>query len=358
MLFMVSILMAAYAIPLYPEEPAGRQKAPGGSRTAVVPAGAPFYTPDTKLGFGLYVITCIEQEDSSRKAGEISLFCTATQEMQASVGVMPEVYFGDGGFKFSGYLEANRYPGSFWGIGPGTEDEEMESYEPIGLKMEASFLKRIADGFFAGPRIAYSWSDITPEGPRLSSVPGGRGSIDVGVGFALNFDTRDSPFYPREGFLIDLAAESYRKDLGSGSDFYLIEADLRHYAAVFGEAVLALQGRLQISGGKVPFQALPSLGGNGIMRGYQAGRYVDKTSLAAQAELRFPLVARLGGAVFFGAGDVRPSLAGYAFEELKASAGAGLRFILDRERQITARIDVGITAEGSPGVYVLVKEAF
>ncbi|MFQ3621028.1 MAG: BamA/TamA family outer membrane protein [Spirochaetales bacterium] len=328
----------------------------------VIPAFAPYYTPDTRLGMGVYLILCKESGEEEAgaahqgKTNEISLFFTGTQNLQVSVGVQPELYFSKGQYRVSGYMEVSRYPGSFWGIGSSTESEQKEGYEPVYGILKGSLYRRLGSTLYVGPRVGYKYIDIETN-EALSMLRGGQGSTVTGFGMGGVYDSRNSPFYPTQGLWAESFVEIYQKAWGSDWDFGFAQLDLRGYFPVGEEGVLALQAKLQASWGEVPFLSLPSLGGSMIMRGYPLGRFQDTNSIAFQGEYRFPLLGRLGGVVFFGAGDVQPTFGEYSFSSLKLVGGGGLRLLLDPKRRIHARLDVGVTAEGL-GIYVLVKEAF
>jgi len=110
--------------------------------------------------------------------------------------------------------------------------------------------------------------------------------------------------------------------------------------------------------GDPPFQMLNKLGGSYWMRGYYEGRYRDKNMLTFQAEYRFPVVWRFGGAAFAGIGDVAEELDAFRFDEFKYSLGFGVRFMFDTQERINARLDIGFNTDGDMGIYALVLEAF
>ena len=93
------------------------------------------------------------------------------------------------------------------------------------------------------------------------------------------------------------------------------------------------------------------------MRGYYEGRYRDRQYLAGQAEYRFPLWWRIGGAAFAGMGDVAPDLGSFTFSSLKPSYGLGLRFMINKEEKVNIRLDYAWGKETS-GFYLEITEAF
>lgn len=336
-----------------------------GEGVSVVLAGAPFYTPDTQLGVGLYTILCFDSseviqgeggEAEQGKTDEMVLFFTGTQNLQVSIGIQPELYVSKDLYRIGGYFEISRYPGSYWGVGPHTVMQEEESYEPVSFVGKGSFYRKMSSFLYAGPRLSYRYSEIDP-GIALSRMEGGEGGSILGLGVGGVWDTRNNSFYPTSGYLAEGYVEHSSRVWASDMTFGFLHLDVRGYFSVGTEGVVALQGRFQSSWGDVPFLSYPSIGGSTSLRGYPMGRFQDRTSAFVQGEYRFPLWGKFGGVLFIGAGDVQPSWFSYHLSTLKLVGGMGLRFLLDPERRINARLDVGITSEGV-GVYLLVKEAF
>lgn len=137
-------------------------------------------------------------------------------------------------------------------------------------------------------------------------------------------------------------------------------ADLRQYAALpwSERQVLAFQVYSQISTAGVPFQAMPTLAGDGRMRGFFAGRFRDRDVALAQLEYRVEIWGRLGLAVFGGLGNVAARLSDLDLRHPKASGGGGVRVLLDRAQGINVRLDVGTTNTGDTNVYLALGEAF
>ena len=94
------------------------------------------------------------------------------------------------------------------------------------------------------------------------------------------------------------------------------------------------------------------------MRGLPAGRFTDVNSLALQGEYRFPIADFLAGTLFVSAGTVGSDVpALFSLVDDHYAGGAGLRYLVDREKHISVRIDFGFSEEGL-NVYFLFREAF
>jgi outer membrane protein assembly factor BamA len=103
---------------------------------------------------------------------------------------------------------------------------------------------------------------------------------------------------------------------------------------------------------------MAALGGSTSMRGYYDGRYRDRSQVVFQAEYRFPLIGRLGGAAFLSYGDVSPRLSQFDLLRFKYSYGTGLRFRVNPRERLNLRIDYGWGKGKSQGLYFTLGEAF
>ncbi len=119
---------------------------------------------------------------------------------------------------------------------------------------------------------------------------------------------------------------------------------------------MAVQARLQLASGDVPFYMLPTFGGEHSLRGVLEGRWRDRTALSFQAEYAMPLVWRLGVGVFGGAGQAAPRPDALAWERFVPAGGVGLRLTVDRADRVILRIDRGVS-RGSANWYLSIGEA-
>lgn len=100
------------------------------------------------------------------------------------------------------------------------------------------------------------------------------------------------------------------------------------------------------------------LGGPQLLRGYWTGRYRDRKALVFQAEYRFPVAGRFGGAAFAGTGVVGDGFNDIRTGNYKPSLGAGIRYLFDADSNLKLRLDIGFGEAGENGFYVTIKEAF
>ncbi|MBA7528169.1 hypothetical protein ES705_20352 [subsurface metagenome] len=302
-----------------------------------------------------------DPKGESQNLDTINGMIVYTQKNQFAAEASSEWFFGDDDYNLSALVGLYKYPGTFYGIGPDTSKGSGKEYTPIGFDLYCALKKAVLPNLYLGPVYDFSSVDIQDieSGSLLEAddVNGAGGTRVSGIGAQLTWDKRDSRSFSLKGLLIDLQTIIYRREIGSEEDFFQVNFDYRQFLRVYKEQVLAWQYIMKISGGSVPFRSLPPLGDSSIMRGYADNRYLDKIFSGFQAEYRFPVIWRFGGALFGSVGQVAPDLAGFSLTDLKLSGGGGLRFTVKQAPKTNIRIDYAFSSEG-PQIYITLGEAF
>ncbi|MFP4152368.1 MAG: BamA/TamA family outer membrane protein [Alkalispirochaeta sp.] len=289
-------------------------------------------------------------------------------------------------YRWDNAVYGNRAPGVYFGIGDDTDDMETYLAETVGV--ETTLSRRIVQNLFIGPLYQYEWTSIletdddgalsgpdwsgsgdsgserTVGGPETGgntgeeTILGSDGTTVVsGPGIAVIWDSTGGVFWPTRGARANGEIRTFSEITGSTSDFGLYSLRYVQYIPVAGRHVLAVQGRFHGSWGEVPFQHLPSIGGDGVMRGLLAGRYRDTVAAIAGAEYRVPVGRSLGVVAFGSVGQVGPDLGSMDMKELKSAVGLGFRVALNREQKLNLRIDIAVSPDGL-APYVNMGEAY
>jgi len=95
-------------------------------------------------------------------------------------------------------------------------------------------------------------------------------------------DTRPNRFYPLTGSLLDFTSDFFSEDLGSKYSFQAYRFTFNKYGSLSECRVLAYKLFLCGTGGSPEFYGNCIYGANNELRGYQAGRYVDRYMVATQ----------------------------------------------------------------------------
>lgn len=129
-----------------------------------------------------------------------------------------------------------------------------------------------------------------------------------GLGLVLQYDSRDNTFYPHKGLFFKAMVTYYDKNVGSTECLTHIDFNLRQYIPLYKELIFAWQFRTTWAATKkdalLPFQMLPTIGGQDLLRGVPRNMYRDDLMFALQGELRIPIWKYLKGCIFGGFGDV------------------------------------------------------
>ncbi len=109
-------------------------------------------------------------------------------------------------------------------------------------------------------------------------------------------DTRPNRFYPLKGSVIDFTGDFFAQDLGSKYSFQSYKFTFNKYASLTNKQVLAYNFHFCGTGGSPPFYGNCIYGANNELRGYTAGRYLDRFMWAnpARVSTGLAMAFRLG----------------------------------------------------------------
>lgn len=322
--------------------------------------GGPFYSSEAKFGLGLVAAAVYRTNpcDSACIPSNVSIYGDVSTSLLYSIGLSGNHISCDGGMRLSYDLDFVHFPTKFWGIG--YENCKLNSnetkYTEFSIRTKASALWRLSEGLYAGPTV-----DI--DHVRASKIKGDKAlwegqpltTTDIGVGIALDYDTRDNLTAPERGYLLSLEQKFFPRFLANGDhSFSLTEFSGNIYSPVWKGGTFAgrLHGRFTY--GKTPWTMLSSIGGSYTLRGYYENRYRDKNAIDLTAELRQRIWKRWGVAVWGGVGSVFRSK-GIKIRELLPNGGIGIRW--EFKKHVNVRLDYGF-GRGESGVVFNINEAF
>ncbi len=335
-----------------------KKKKPG-----VLVAPILFYLPETRLAFGAAgnFVFRLGKSDSSDRPSSISPVFIYTQNKQFKSLIDIDMYFKKGKYHLMAFLEFQKYPDKFFGIGSSVPEEQEEDFTPHIFWFEFTLMKKIKKHLDIGLQYdLYKLNMIEyEEGGLLArgDIPGSAGSLLSGIIFRAELDSRDNIFSPERGMFFKFSAGFYNKIIGSDFTYQDYRLDLRKYFPLFSNHVFAVRTIVETQTGTVPFHRLARMGGQYIMRGYFEGRYRDRNLAVLEAEYRLPLFWRFGVVGFAGAADVAHRFRDFRFDNLKYSYGFGLRYLFNKKEKMHIRFDIGF-GKGTSGVYFSVFQAF
>ena len=371
----------------------------------------PSYSPETSWQFGITGVWYFHTSKQSAQFSDLNFDMGYTLNRQWYVNANSRIYFNTSTrWYIDAYLSAKHYPDLFFG----TTNNIDSVYNPalrytsnfIDIQAKPSFY--ISKYWLAGAnlRLRYensiigqqstddSQQKLIPNGDCRpltvdsrqnnsslltpnSSLPNGFGeNIFLGIGGAISYDTRSNNYYPLHGLFFKTSityyqqfslnnsspklgevpqAEGYANSQLSTFNFQL---DLRHYIPLYRELILAWNFRSEIVvGNNIPFQLLPTIGGQDLVRGIRQNKFKDNTLFALQTELRIPIWRFLKGAVFASIGDVY-NYNNWHWATPKIGYGIGLRACI-HQAKTNIRFDVARQNYSNDwSFYFTVKEAF
>lgn len=324
-----------------------------------------FYTPETRLAFGAGSLFTYRFGLFFKKSRPSTLYLAAvyTQMKQFSFQAKPEIYLKNNSIFLTGNFLAERFPTTFWGIGPNTTESQKESYTPQTYFMEIGFQQKVLPRapLYFGFKYHLERTHIREKEPGKlldqGLVLGSNGGLLSGPGIIINYDSRDNIFAPSDGLYFQFFGFWNDRTFGSDFNYLSFKADLRQYISIGQDQVLAWQAVFDTSVGDVPFYKMPKVGGDTILRGYYSGRFRDRNLAAFQTEFRFPIWKKLSGVVFGAMSSLASRFRDLSWDNLKYAGGFGLRFRIIPKEKANLRVDFAF-GPGTYGIYFKAGEAF
>jgi len=353
-------LLATAAFAALATSAAGAQEAP--PRRRVFPVPFLGYTPETSLQFGLAVVGVSTPGGSGPATRPSTALVTAvyTLKRQYTASLYVDRWFTGDRWHVTGETGLSRFPSLFHGIGAASSDTS-ETYTPQTLYLTASAQRRLTRQTYVGAGYALRHTRIveTEAGGRLApgTIPGSRGGTEAVLTVDGVWDSRDALYMTRGGGYLRLAFGVAGPAVGGDHAYRRFAADARGYRSVGHGVVVAAQAVMDATDGTVPFELLPRLGGQNVLRGFTEPRFRDGAMGAAQFEVRAPLKGIVNVVAFGGAGAAGPSVGAIPDAPLRVAGGLGLRLVLDRNAGLQLRIDYSV-AKGGGGLYIAAGDAF
>ncbi len=319
-----------------------------------------YYSPETKIAGGVMANYINNTRYPNSKPSTLTPILVYTQKKQAAISFNSEVYWDNSNYHFMGTLVYLKFPGEFYGIGTDAPEDNKEEFTPEQYILETSLKYQFIPGLYFGMGYDFDKFSLTKydsEGAlKDKTIIGSEGGTNSVIKLLATYDSRDNIFWPSSGYLGEISYGVSHEYTGSDFDYTSVTFDLRNYFTFNERFVLATQAYYGSVNGDAPFNHLPQIGGDLLMRGYYMGRYTDKKMYVLQTELRFPVWWKIGATVFGGIGDVSSKLSDFKSENMKPSYGFGLRYRINDEK-VNVRFDFGY-GDNSSGFYISFEEAF
>lgn len=330
-------------------------------KTSLLAAPVPFY--NEQLGVGVVGIAGALRRLGPREttppsfAGLIGL---ATTNGSWGAGFGSKLHLSDDAWRLTAgavYLDI-RF--TFYGIGQAADEGVPLREKIVPIRLEG--LRRVASHVYLGLRAQYSkvsigldFDSLPPDFAPFVKDP--KSFQEVMLAPIFEYDSRDDQMYPTRGVLVNASASFFDSAIGSDST-------MQNYSTLItwqhgwgkGNHVIAASVQGCYSTGQVPLDQLCMVGSIDGLRGYETGKYMDRTQVTMQAEYR-QRFGRFGFTTFAGAAQIAPTPGDLSTDNLLYAAGVGLRFQLLKRFPLNYRTDVAFGKDGAT-FYFSVGEAF
>jgi hypothetical protein len=314
------------------------------------------------------------------KHATLSLFAGAAQEFYQEYEVIftdKKAFNGDFFFEATSRYYNNPF-GRFFGLGPTTPKTAKAYFTASTYLASVNVAYNFSSQFRLGVLEKFYYVDLKNplpgKGPDVQTVFGpAQGVFDnhnltssLYASFnSHGFNATDIPFSRTES-----TAAFFFSGVGMGSESSYSGADwVTKQTFAYGpqhkfSTVLRIHYK-QLAGSGTPFYEMPSLGGPNELRGYTAGRFVDKGAAIFQLEQRnrvthINFFNRATGDFyidpFFEVGQVFHAWNNISWGNLQPVGGIGFR--IDVEPSLIARVDVGFSREENFQVFTVLNYPF
>lgn len=322
-----------------------------------------YYSPETKLGFGVLLGANKTLGNDSLTTGsylQTSFIYTLNKQYEwSNIG---RIYSPGNKRIFDYKLYYAFFPEFYYGY----QVENPQDYElPIEFNrmwIQLKQLWRVSGNMYVGGygrfnRI-YNLSIPSDVNPEMPLPPGHLGYHVAGFSPLFVIDSRNSQVYPRTGKYLELQWVAHP---GFMSDFVYgnLRVDFRFYKKTdwLKDDVIATQFTLNLNDGDVPFRDMADIGGSNTMRGYYRGYFRYRNMYSWQTEYRFMVHRYVGFAAWVGLATLSEDWDAPFRHSVKPSAGLGLRLRINQTDKLNVRADYGF-GKNQQGLYLDAAEAF
>lgn len=321
------------------------KKATGGNGSFVA-APLPIVSP--ALGTGIIpvfgYITPIPKDDQAITPSVVGAGGLITNDGSRGFGLGADLYLDDARYELESVYARGNLNYNLYGVGFVNGNAGFKlPLKQTGQLLFTKLLRNVGHDIYVGGRFLDGSSFITlnPTSGKLPPIP-----PDLGIhtnlralGLEVYRDSRPNRFYPLKGSVIDLTGDFFMNDLGSKYSFQSYKFTFNKYLSLSNKQVLAYNLYLCGTRGSPPFYGNCIYGANNELRGYTAGRYLDRYMFATQMEYRLVLRWRFGVVGFGGLGAVAPGADQWRISQFLPAGGVGLRYMMSKKYHVNLRND-------------------
>ena len=342
------------------------------TKPRITPFLVPSFSPEVKLMIvagGIFTFQTGPDYNTKRSSLPFNVGWSTNNSKE--VDFRPVIYSLKNDMRFFGRLVLKDMPDHYYGVGydNGRNTETSDSttlYQRLWWQTDLNVLRRIKGNLFGGVRLDFNRTKATELNDQMLQdewiVAQGTDIQNSGIGFIIQYDSRDFEVNAKSGLLLNFYGTFYGSLFNSDYEYRMFIFDYRQFKSLSKGRVLAWEIRVDQGSGTVPWPELAKLGNAFSLRGYRFGRYRDKTTGFGLLEYRHTFrkmktanqdLSRHGLVFWVGTGSLGDQIA--SWENWLPNFGIGYRF--EAQPKINARLDFGFGLE-SNGFYINFNEAF
>jgi outer membrane protein assembly factor BamA len=322
-----------------------------------------------EFGAGSIYSLYLDKKDTTTRSSNFYTVASYSTKKTYNFALKGDAWTRNNALHFIGDIKFRNMPFNFYGIGNSTSgaDEDRLVQRTVRLNFDAE--KNTLKNAYTGISLGYENHKLTDKETggifsNSANIVDKDGGQVLFAGVSQSYDTRNSNNYPTKGFFgrisYQYALPLFGKDSFKGSQ---IKVNVRNFWSLAPKVVLGAQGLFYtLQSNSQSFYLMPQLGNDEMMRGYYSGRYRDQNLSAAQLEIRYRFMERLGIVAFGGVGKVF-SNQHLNLKDFKPNYGIGGRLFFDPEKGLSIRLDYGIgekrmNEKRQSGMYISLAESF
>jgi len=320
--------------------------------------GGPHYDSMTKFGIGIAGAYGYRMPkcDAPLQPSMLSIKGDVTTAGFWSVEAQNNMLLTGDSKRVNSLLKVEYMPICFWGIGfpKGKDDNNKTRMRQFRVEFNTNVLFRVVDGLYVGPYL--HWEYNKTDSVDLPELLDGQGlhQGNYGLGFTVDYDTRDYITGPTRGVYLHLNQVFFPRFLWNGNNAFT-RTDFRFsiYKTAWRGAIIATDLRAMFNYGTPSWATMALWGDAYNMRGYYHGRYRDKHMMNATVEVRQHMWRWLGMVLWAGGGTVFHNSDSMHF---LPNFGLGLRWAF--RKHVNIRLDYGFGRNGESAFIFGINEAF
>ena len=338
-------------------------------RPLITPFAAPGYTPELGgvLAGGAFFSFKTDRNNEDLLRSYIALSFSYSTTGAIAVISKPTFYFKNNRLIFETELWYKSMPDNYFGVGyketAGKEVSDATHYFRDWWWISPKVFWELKNNFFIGGGLDFNYTKGSQASPEILAeenyIKYNDRPYNSGVGIYFRYDTRDLPADSYTGLLIDFRSTYYGRVLGGDNVYQVYELDVRKFFQVGKPGqTLALQGRVRLGVGEIPYGEMSQLGSPKDLRGYLWGQLRDKSMAYAITEYRHKM--------YWKGETTRHSLVGWValgsiFDNVSEITygvpNYGIGYRLEIQPRASLRLDYGIGTNTS-GFYFNFQQAF